>query len=63
SRAKQALEKLVSEHSEDADLVIAGFSLTKLEEQGLDFFKNFNEHKDILFVSAEQKIKIIKPAE
>ncbi len=55
---KTSYENLVIEHSESADLVIMGFSLKKLKKEEGDFFKKFGKVKDILFVSAGQKIVI-----
>jgi amino acid transporter len=54
----KALENLVNEHSVDADLVISGFSLSKLEEDKGAFFKSFSEIEEILFVRAGQRIVI-----
>ena len=54
----KALENLVNEHSIDADLVISGFSLSKLEEDQGAFFKSFSEIEEILFVRAGQRIVI-----
>ena len=55
---KVPYEDLVNEHSEGADLVMMGFSLTKLTEQKGDFFTHFDRIKDILFVRAGQQIII-----
>lgn len=55
---KTSYEGLVTEHSQAADLVIMGFSLKKLKKEKGDFFKQFGNVKDILFVSAGQKIVI-----
>jgi len=54
----KAFENLVNEHSIDADLVISGFSLSKLEEDQGAFFKSFSEIEEILFVRAGQRIVI-----
>jgi amino acid transporter len=63
NRKKTSYEGLVSSHSEDADLVIMGFSLNKMvEDQGV-FFKGFENVKDILFVRAGQRIAIGDVAE
>ena len=51
-------ESLVSERSENADLVIMGFSLEKLTHEKGKFFKRFAIINDILFVRAGQKIAI-----
>ncbi|MFH1437867.1 MAG: amino acid permease [Pseudomonadota bacterium] len=52
---------LVSRHSEDADLVITGFSLDKLKQEDGAFFKGFEKITDILFVRAGQNILIAEP--
>jgi hypothetical protein len=57
-KRSQPYESLVSEHSENADLVIMGFSLDKVVEEKGDFFKKFSNVKDILFVRAGQRIAI-----
>jgi amino acid transporter len=49
---------LVSARSQEADLVIMGFSLHKIIKQRGEFFKKFADIKDILFVRAGQKIVI-----
>jgi amino acid transporter len=49
---------LVSSHSENVDLVIMGFSLKKIVQERGEFFKKFNNIKDILFVRAGQRIVI-----
>jgi amino acid transporter len=51
-------EALVTEHSENADLVIMGFSVAKLEREEGRFFKRFEKIKEILFVRAGQRIAI-----
>lgn len=55
-------ESLISGHSEDADLVIMGFSLQKIIKEDGDFFKKFENIKDILFVRAGQDIAIKETA-
>jgi len=51
-------ENLVCDYSENADLVIMGFSLNKIiQEKGI-FFKSFTKIKELLFVRAGQKIVI-----
>ncbi len=57
-KKKTTYEALVSEHSEDADLVIMGFSLQKLIGEEGEFFRRFMNIKDILFVRAGQEIAI-----
>lgn len=56
-RAK-SYQSLVCENSEDADLVIMGFSLSKVTQEKGEFFKRFKNIKEILFVRAGQKIVI-----
>lgn len=51
-------ENIVSEKSENADLVIMGFSLDKITDQKGKYFKMFTGVKDLLFVRAGQKIII-----
>lgn len=53
-----SLESLVSLHSEEADLVILGFSLEKVIEERGEYFKRFDTMNDILFVRAGQSIII-----
>jgi hypothetical protein len=55
--------ELVSRHSEEADLVITGFSLDKLVADRGAFFKGFEKITDILFVRAGQEILITEPLE
>ena len=54
----RTFENLVCENSENADLVIMGFSLDKLTQESGEFFKRFANIKDLLFVKAGQKIMI-----
>jgi amino acid transporter len=58
NKKKTAFDSLVLEHSEGADLVILGFSLSKLTEEDGAFFKGFDKIKELLFVRAGQKIVI-----
>jgi amino acid transporter len=58
NKRQKTYEALVSEHSENADLVIMGFSLDKLTGEKGDFFKRFHAIKDVLFVRAGQRIII-----
>jgi len=58
NKRQKTYEALVSEHSENADIVLMGFSLDKLTQEKGDFFKRFENIKDILFVRAGQKIVI-----
>ncbi len=55
---KITYEKLVNDNSAEADLVLMGFSLTKLTAEKGEFFTRFNEINDILFVNAGEKIVI-----
>jgi hypothetical protein len=57
-KKKVPYENLVNQYSEGADLVMMGFSLTKLTEQKGEFFTRFGQIKDILFVRAGQRIVI-----
>lgn len=54
----QTYEALISEHSEDADLVIMGFSFNKLTQEQGAFFKRFKSINEILFVRSGQRIVI-----
>lgn len=58
NKKQKTYEALVSEYSENADLVIMGFSLDKLTQEKGDFFKRFHAIKDVLFVRAGQRIII-----
>lgn len=51
-------ENIVSEKSENADLVIMGFSLDKIMDQKGEYFRRFVGVKDLLFVRAGQRIVI-----
>ena len=51
-------DQVVSDNSEDADLVITGVSLTKMRADGGAFLTGFPGIKDILFVRATQDILI-----
>jgi len=63
NKTKTSYQALVTEHSENADLVIMGFSLNKLFKEEGEFFKRFENIKDILFVRAGQKIVISETSE
>jgi len=54
----KTFENIISEKSENADLVIMGFSLDKITDQKGKYFKMFEGVKDLLFVRAGQKIVI-----
>jgi amino acid transporter len=51
-------EKLVEARSSGADLVLVGFTETRLERRGAALLNRFPELRDVLFVSAEEKIFI-----
>jgi hypothetical protein len=53
-----SLEKLVGEHSGDADLVIMGYSLEALQHKKEEVLLRFPEANDILFVRAAHEIRI-----
>jgi hypothetical protein len=57
-RGIKAFDALVNEHSQNADLVITGFSVSKLAHDKGEFFKSFENVPDLLFVRAGQKISI-----
>jgi amino acid transporter len=63
NKDKTSYEALVTEHSEEADLVIMGFSLKKLIKEKWSFFSRFESIEDILFVQAGQKIVITAETE
>jgi len=56
-RAK-SFEAIVSENSQVADLVLMGFSISKLQQENGAFFKRFESVNDLLFVRAGQQIAI-----
>jgi hypothetical protein len=58
NKKQTPFETLVNEHSENADLVVMGFSLSKIIEEKGEFFGRFEAIKDILFVRAGQRIAI-----
>lgn len=55
---KETFETIVDNYSENADLVILGFGVSKLKKDGGDYLTMFKKIKDILFVRAGQKIII-----
>lgn len=57
-KTKTSYEAMVNRFSDAADLVIMGFSLTKLVNEKGEFFTKFANIGDILFVRAGQKILI-----
>ncbi|MBN2289855.1 MAG: hypothetical protein JXQ83_11025 [Candidatus Glassbacteria bacterium] len=44
----------------EADLVITGFSLRKMQKDGGEFMMGFGKIKDILFVRSGQEILIVE---
>ena len=50
--------RLVEVKSESADLVIRGFTQERVHRQGADFFSKHPGLRDVLFVSAEERIFI-----
>lgn len=58
-----AFDEFVSGYSENADLVITGFSLQKMHDDKGLFMQGFQGIKDILFVHAGQDILITQPDE
>ena len=59
-RKDTRFDELVNEYSEASDLIITGFSLNKLQQDGGAFIKGFDKIKDILFVRASQDILIVE---
>lgn len=51
-------ERLVEARSANADLVMLGFTDTRLQKKGGDNFLRFPNLRDVLFVSAEDTIFI-----
>ncbi|MDA0310816.1 MAG: amino acid permease [Gemmatimonadetes bacterium] len=51
-------QRLVEARSDAADLVIMGFTPERLEKKGPDLFLRFPSLRDVLFVSAEERIFI-----
>ncbi len=51
-------ERLVEVVSAGADLVIFGFTSQRLQEKGLDLLRRHPALRDVLFVSAEQRVRI-----
>ena len=56
-----AFDKFVADHSENADLVITGFSLEKMNQDRGEFMRGFKGLRDVLFVRAGQDILITRP--
>ncbi len=61
--SENLFDDAVVQNSERSDLVITGFSLSKLQQDEGQFMKGFSAIKDILFVRAGQDILITKPEE
>ena len=57
-QVSKSFDSLVCERSEEADLVITGFSFQKMQKDKGEFLKGFGSIKDILFVRAGEKILI-----
>ncbi len=53
-------DEMVNKYSEVSDLVITGFSLNKLQQDGGVFLRGFDNIKDMLFVRASQDILIVE---
>jgi amino acid transporter len=51
-------QRLVEVRSSTADLVLTGFTTSRLEKKGRGLFERFPELRDVLFVSAEETIFI-----
>jgi len=58
NKKAKTYEALVCDHSENADLVIMGFSLDKLTQEKGEFFTRFENINEVMFVRAGQKIVI-----
>ena len=54
-------DEFVCQYSDTADLVITGFSLNKIQEDGGEFIRGFKGIRDVLFVRAGQDILITHP--
>ena len=52
-------DDLVNQYSENADLVLTGFSLKKMQEDKGEFIRGFSKIRDIMFVRASQQIFIV----
>jgi hypothetical protein len=62
NRRQKSYETLVKDHSNEADLLIMGFSLDKLKKEKGDFFMRFSNVNDVLFVKAALHIGIKESA-
>jgi solute carrier family 12 sodium/potassium/chloride transporter 2 len=56
--AKGKFESMVQSYSSSADLVILGFTEGRLKTKGYELFLRHSELRDVLFVSAQQRILI-----
>lgn len=56
--ARSDFSKLVEENSADADLVVLGFTPTRIDEKGAELFRRHPGLGDVLFVCAEQHVAI-----
>ncbi|MEJ2239521.1 MAG: amino acid permease, partial [Gemmatimonadales bacterium] len=55
---KSAFGQLVERSSAEADLVILGFTEERLQEKGMELLLRHPQLRDVLFVSAEQRVRI-----
>jgi hypothetical protein len=55
---KSDFGSLVLQRSEEADLVILGFTEERLRDKGIDLLLRHPDLGDVLFVSAEQRVRI-----
>lgn len=55
---REAFNELIESRSSEADLVVLGFTENHLEHRGGEVFLDFPKLRDVLFVSAEQRILI-----
>ncbi len=62
-REDGSFSQLVNEHSEAADLVIMGLSVSRMERDGGTFVMAFQSIQDILFVRAGERVLITDLAE
>ncbi len=56
--AKVDFGQLVAEHSTTADLVILGFTMTRLNSKGAELLQRHPELQDVLFVCADTRLTI-----
>jgi len=55
---KSSFAQLVESRSAEADLVILGFTEERLREKGMELLLRYPSLRDVLFVSAEQRVRI-----